>query len=63
MINLQLSDEEARITYNVLEKEYRRLEKTISLQPLTTKAFELRKKTITQQNNVWGIMDALTPFI
>lgn len=63
MINLQLSDGEARIIYNVLEKEYRRLEKPISSQPLTTRAFESRQKAITQQNDVWGIMDALTPFI
>ena len=60
MINLQLSDEEVLVLYNVLEREYHRL--AIQIAP-PNQTQGTREKRIIAQNNISGILETLKPFI
>jgi len=53
---IELSDTEISLAYDIIEKEYHRLERSIAPPNQT---FGTRERKIKKQNNVSGILSAL----
>lgn len=60
MINLQLSDREARLVFDALEKEYRKIANDL---PRLSPNDAAKQMATERQSELCEIMDALTPFI